>query len=94
MMTWYAMALLIAPLGVEIGATLFTHAQMLRYAPLFIALLVWLTRVSLISSVALALERLAVAGSGQRSGSTRARGSLNLPSRSPIRERIGTARYR
>jgi hypothetical protein len=33
MMTWYAMALLIAPLGVEIGATLFTHAQMLRYAP-------------------------------------------------------------
>jgi hypothetical protein len=87
MMTWYAMALLIAPLGVEIGATLFTHAQMLRYAPLFIALLVWLTRVSLISSVALALERLAATGSGQRSGSTRSRESLDLPSQSPIRER-------
>jgi hypothetical protein len=60
---------------------------MLRYAPLFIALLVWLTRVSLISSVALALERLAATGSGQRSGSTRSRGSLDLPSQSPIRER-------
>jgi hypothetical protein len=87
MMTWYAMALLVAPLGAEIGATLFTHAQMLRYAPLFIALLVWLTRVSLISSVALALERLAATGSGQRSGATRSRGSLDLPSQSPIRER-------
>ncbi|MCA9998760.1 MAG: hypothetical protein KDE56_23510 [Anaerolineales bacterium] len=56
-MTWYAMALLIAPLGADIGAALFTHAQMLRAAPLLIATLVWLTRILLISSVTLTLER-------------------------------------
>ena len=85
-MTWYAMALLIAPLGADIGATLFTHDEMLRYAPLFIALLVWLTRVSLISSAAFTLERLAVAGSEGRPSSARQRGSLGLPSQRPIRE--------
>ena len=86
-MTWYAMALLIAPLGAEIGAALFTHEQMLRTAPLFIALLVWLTRVSLISSVALALERLADPDSGQRPNHARQRGSCGLPSQPPLRER-------
>jgi hypothetical protein len=86
-MTWYAMALLVAPLGAEIGAALFTHEQMLRYAPLFIALLVWLTRVSLISSAALTLERLAVADSEGRPSPGRQRGSLGLPSQPPLRER-------
>ena len=86
-MTWYAMALLVAPLGAEIGAALFTHEQMLRTAPLFIALLVWLTRISLISSIALALERLAALDSGQRPDHTRQRGSLGLPSQPPMRER-------
>jgi hypothetical protein len=84
-MTWYAMALLIAPLGAEIGATLFTHEQMLQAAPIFIAILVWLTRVSLISSVALTLERLS--GTGSKAHSTRSRGSLGLPSQPPLRER-------
>ena len=56
-MTWYAMALLIAPLGADIGAALFSHAQMLHAAPLLIATLVWLTRILLISSVTLTLER-------------------------------------
>lgn len=57
-MTWYAMALLIAPLGTDIGAALFTQQQMLRAAPLLISLLVWLTRILLISSVTLTVERL------------------------------------
>ena len=60
---------------------------MLRTAPLFIALLVWLTRISLISSIALALERLAALDSGQRPDHTRQRGSLGLPSQPPMRER-------
>jgi hypothetical protein len=84
-MTWYAMALLIAPLGADIGATLFTHEQMLQAAPILIAILVWLTRVSLISSAALTLERLSEAGS--KAHSTRSRGSLGLPAQPPIRER-------
>jgi hypothetical protein len=84
-MTWYAMALLIAPLGADIGATLFTHEQMLQAAPILIAILVWLTRVSLISSAALTLERLSEAGS--KAQTTRSRGSLGLPSQPPIRER-------
>ena len=86
-MTWYAMALLIAPLGAEIGATLFTHEEMLHFAPLFIALLVWLTRVSLISSAAFTLERLATAGAKGRSNGARQRGSIGLPTQSPLRER-------
>jgi hypothetical protein len=93
MMTWYAMALLVAPLGAEIGATLFTHAQMLRYAPLFIALLVWLTRVSLISSVALALERLAATSSEGRPSAHQQNGSLGLPARPPVRERQPTLAF-
>ena len=86
-MTWYAMALLIAPLGAEIGATLFTHEEMLRFAPLFIALLVWLTRVSLISSVAFTLERLAKTGSKGHANGARQRGSIGLPTQPPLRER-------
>ena len=93
LMTWYAMVLLIAPLGVEIGATLFTHEQVLLYAPPVIALLVWLTRISLISSVALALERLAVPSSPERPSSNRHNRGRNLPTRQPIREQQPTLAF-
>ncbi len=55
-MTWYAVALTIAPRNV--GATLITKGDMLYYAPVFVALLVWLTRMMLIGSSSVAADRL------------------------------------
>lgn len=81
-MTWYAMALLIAPRGAEVGASLLTWAEVLRGAPVFIAVMVWLTRVLLIGSMALALERVAQDAAGMR----RATASLGRPQRAPVRE--------
>lgn len=55
-MTWYAVALTIAPRNV--GASLVTKGDMLFYAPIFLAILVWLTRILLIGSSAMAADRL------------------------------------
>lgn len=85
-MTWYALALTIAPRGEEIGASLLTWAEVLRAAPLFIAIMVWLTRVLLISSMALALERV-----NEAAQPTRARryAVLGAPQGEPQREQGG-----
>lgn len=55
-MTWYAVALTISARNV--GAGVISQTDMLRYAPLFVALLVWVTRILLIGSIALAMDRL------------------------------------
>ena len=55
-MTWYAVALAIAPRSV--GATVISKDDMLFYAPLFVAILVWLTRILLIGSSSVAADRL------------------------------------
>ena len=55
-MTWYAVALVIAPRNV--GATLVTQGDMLFFAPIFVALLVWLTRVLLIGASSVAADRM------------------------------------
>jgi hypothetical protein len=55
-MTWYAVALTIAPRTV--GATVVTKGDMLFYAPIFVAILVWLTRILLIGSSSVAADRL------------------------------------
>jgi hypothetical protein len=55
-MTWYAVALVIAPRPV--GATLITKDDMLLYAPVFVALLVWLTRILLIGASSMVADRL------------------------------------
>lgn len=60
-MTWYAVALTIGTRSV--GAGVISQANMLRYAPLFVALMVWLTRILLIGSIALSLDRLLHQGS-------------------------------
>ena len=72
-MTWYAVALTIAPRNV--GATLITKGDMLFYAPIFVAILVWLTRILLIGSSSVAADRLL--------HSTQAR----RPKRKPVRTR-------
>jgi hypothetical protein len=55
-MTWYAVALAIAPRSA--GATLISPAAMLRYVPVFVAVLVWLTRIMLIGSISVTTDRL------------------------------------
>jgi hypothetical protein len=74
-MTWYAVALVIAPRNV--GATLITKGDMLFYAPIFVAVLVWLTRILLIGSSSVAADRLM---------HTRHR-TPDRPRRAPIRDR-------
>ncbi len=80
-MTWYAVALAIAPRNV--GATLVTNEDMLFYAPVFVAVLVWLTRILLIGSSSVAADRMMHANGR----------SLGRPRRAPMRaQRYSRAR--
>lgn len=81
--TWYAMSLLITPRSGQMGAGWLSGAAVMGAAPLFIAAMVWLTRVLLIGSMALALERTAEAGGQHRPAG---RGGQR-PLREPMRER-------
>lgn len=74
LMTWYAVALTIAPR--QTGASLITQRDMLLYAPVFVALLVWLTRILLIGSSSMAADRL-LHSNGR---------SLGRPRRAPLRD--------
>ena len=71
-MTWYAVALAIAPRTV--GATVISKDDMLFYARLFVALLVWLTRLLLIGSSSVAADRW-LNGSRSSPRSARPRGT-------------------
>ncbi len=81
-MTWYAMVVLIAPHSAQVGAGVVSQTAVLDIAPVFIALMVWLTRVLLISSLALALERAATAPSSAGQSRTK----RHSPSGAPLRE--------
>ncbi|MBN1286821.1 MAG: hypothetical protein JXB47_15585 [Anaerolineae bacterium] len=63
-MTWWAitLALLPRPLGNEI----LSREQLLTVVPIFVALLVWLTRILIIGTFGIAGERLFSLGSGKR----------------------------
>jgi hypothetical protein len=64
-MTWYTVSLAIAPR--DVGVALVSHQEMLFYAPPFVALLVWLTRILFIGSISFTAERLLHPGSRSRS---------------------------
>ncbi|MDJ0755889.1 MAG: hypothetical protein QNJ45_20345 [Ardenticatenaceae bacterium] len=55
-MTWYAVSVLLMqrPLGTEV----LTREQLLTYVPIFVAVLVWLTRILFIGSLSVAGEHL------------------------------------
>lgn len=55
-MTWYAVALAIANRQVGVGYV--TQADMQLFAPIFVALLVWLTRILFIGAISVAADRL------------------------------------
>jgi len=56
MMTWYAVSLILAqqPLGTEV----LSREQLLIYAPIFVAVLVWLTRILFIGSLSVAGDQI------------------------------------
>ncbi len=78
-MTWYAVALTIAPRNV--GASIINKQDMLLYAPIFVAILVWLTRVLFIGSISVTADRLMNRG-GERHSLPRGR-----PKRAPRHHR-------
>ncbi len=55
-MTWWAVSLTL--LGHEFGNEVLSREQLLRYVPIFVAVLVWLTRILFIGSFTMAGERL------------------------------------
>ena len=81
-MTWYAMVVLMTARGVQTGVGIVDQTAVLDIAPVFIAVMVWLTRVLLISSLALALERAAAAASPAAQSRTK----RHSPSGAPLRE--------
>ncbi|MCA9983217.1 MAG: hypothetical protein KDE59_02940 [Anaerolineales bacterium] len=55
LMTWYAVALVIANRPVGVGTL--SQLQIQTYAPIFVAILVWLTRILFIGSLTVALDQ-------------------------------------
>jgi hypothetical protein len=74
-MTWYAVSLAITARSV--GTAVIARDTVIQYAPSFVALLVWLTRILFIGSISVTADR-ALHGSGAR---------RNLPRGQPVRER-------
>jgi hypothetical protein len=90
-MTWWAVSL--ALMNHSLGNELLSRAQLLHVVPVFVAILVWMTRILIISSFVTAADRaVARTSSAPAAGASRAsaadRPSLPLPVGTPIREPI------
>lgn len=82
-MTWWAVSLTL--LGSQLGNEILSREEILRFVPVFVAALVWLTRILFIGALSVTGERLLY---GHRKESRSRRGSANsknsMPKRSPI----------
>lgn len=58
MMTWWAVSLAMLNAAHQIGNEIMSREQLLAYVPVFVAALVWLTRILIIGTFSLAGERL------------------------------------
>jgi hypothetical protein len=67
MMTWYTVSVVIA--GRPISTSTVSQEAMLFYAPIFIAMMVWLTRILFIGAISIASDRLV--GKSSRAGSVK-----------------------
>lgn len=63
-MTWYAVALAIN--GRLLGASLISYNDMLFYAPVFVAVLVWLTRILFIGAISITMDKWLHSGTAGR----------------------------
>ncbi|MCP4429186.1 MAG: hypothetical protein GY803_32270, partial [Chloroflexi bacterium] len=73
-MTWYPVSLTLASRSV--GTALIPSDTVSQYAPLFVALLVWLTRILFIGSISVAADRMLHGGGSRR----------DFARRQPVRE--------
>lgn len=90
-MTWWAVSLTL--LNHEFGNEVLTRAQLLQYVPVFVAILVWLTRILFIGALTMAGGQI-LAVTNESESASRAR-SLPLPTGRPLRERdVARSRYR
>jgi hypothetical protein len=88
-MTWWAVSL--ALMNHSLGNELLSRAQLLHVVPVFVAILVWMTRILIISSFVTAADRAIsspspVSGLGRKQTGTLDRPSL--PTGAPVREPV------
>ena len=85
MMTWYTVSIIIGSRNV--GTALVSMADMLRYAPVFVAVLVWLTRILFIGSISIAADKMIHPSGhrGGRRGGYSGRPARALPRGAPVR---------
>lgn len=82
MMTWWAISL--ALMGHDLGNEVLTREQLLRMVPIFVAVLVWMTRILIISSFTSATEKAKMASRRRDRSTTRSiRTAPSRQSRSP-----------
>lgn len=84
-MTWWAVSLTL--LNNDFGNEVLSRQQLLRYVPIFVAILVWLTRILFIGSISVAGEHLlGQRGPGRvKSSASRSRKSGGIKSKLPGR---------
>ncbi len=82
-MTWWAVSLVL--LDSQFGNEVLSRQDMLRFAPMFVAALVWLTRILFIGALSVTGERLLHGHQrASRSKSDTRKRSQSLPSRAPV----------
>lgn len=83
-MTWWAVSLTL--LNHDFGNEVLSRQQLLRYVPIFVAILVWLTRILFIGSISIAGEHLmGQRGPGRKKSPPRKRGSIKSRVKSRVR---------
>jgi hypothetical protein len=88
-MTWWAVSL--ALMNHSLGNELLSRAQLLHVVPVFVAILVWMTRILIISSFVTAADRAISSPSPAAGRGRRQRGAVDRPSLplgAPLREPV------
>ncbi|MCA9948245.1 MAG: hypothetical protein KDE48_01240 [Anaerolineales bacterium] len=86
-MTWWAVSLTL--LNQSFGNEVLSREQLLRYVPIFVAVLVWLTRILFIGALTVAGEHLFNQGSKvRRSKSTPSQNSKSVPAQTTTRTAV------
>lgn len=93
LMTWWAVSLTL--LNHEFGNEVLTRGQLLDIVPIFVAVLVWLTRILFIGALSMTGSHILAARSARTDEEAGAH-SLSLPTGRPLRERDvrGVSGYR
>lgn len=88
-MTWWSISLTL--MDHNLGNEVLSRAQLIHIVPIFVAVLVWLTRILIISSFIVATDKNPLVASDQlrvRPRSAANRPQPNLPTRPPVRQPV------